>query len=212
MKNVLNKEYRALLRGRYAGKVYAFGEGLLKNGVCGDDFFYIMQGGEEITATAKKQRQEWFDAATRRMEERIEAKRLKEVRENSACCLGGKRDELAREICAKYPTVDERFAALSRERFIIGGKAWKDEETNTYYISFWYARPAEGYRCSCLHYYPKTQPMTKTWCMCCGGHIKHHFETALGVKAEVSIVDTILTTCGERPCLFAFTVLEENKA
>ena len=50
--------------------------------------------------------------------------------------------------------------------------------------------------------------MTKTWCMCCGGHIKNHFETALGVKAECEVVSSPLSSCGKQPCLFKLKIKE----
>ena len=165
-----------------------------------------MKDGENVSPTSKKDRQEWLDKAMRRMEEIIPYDKLKEIRETNACCLSGERDKLAKEIHKKYNTIEERFNAFINEKRIVYGNCYK--EGDYYYLSFWYGMPEGGYTCSCLHYIPKTEPMTKTWCMCCGGHIKHHFETALGVKAECEVVSSPLSSCGKQPCLFKLKIKE----
>ena len=41
------------------------------------------------------------------------------------------------------------------------------------------------YRCVCL---PKSRkPISKTYCYCCGGHVKHHLQIAVGVELECEV-------------------------
>lgn len=207
MNKEISKEDKDFLREHYSGKVWNIAYYLLAFDIRGEVFDYIMQDGSTVKTTSKKQVQEWMAGAMSRMEEKIPKQQLKEMRETSACCLAGERGKLSKMIHDSYQTMDERFEALSKERKVVGGKAWKESE-GIYFISFWDKKPEAGYRCSCLGYQPKTQPMSRTYCMCCGGHIKHHFEVALGVKAECECVSSPLSSCGEKPCLFCLKVLE----
>ncbi len=208
MNKKLGKEDKEFLRSRYRSKVWELGYYLLAHEVRGEDFEYIMQGGEEVNCNSKKQRQQWLAEAMDRMVERLPEELVKEIREGSACCLGGKRHELAKEIHDSYDTVEERFQELAKTQYIIGDTAKKVGD-NTYRVCFWENPPEKG-SCSCLKYVPKKEPMSKDWCLCCGGHIKKHFETALGVKAECTCISSQLSSCGKEPCVFELRVIEEK--
>ena len=201
----LPQQDKEFLRAKYKNKVWDLGYYLLANGVRGDDFEYIMQDGENVNCTSKKQRQQWLAGAMNRLDERIPAAKVKEIRERSACCLTGERHKVAKEIHDSYSTVDERFEAFSKAHVIIGDTAVKTGE-NTYRICFW-ENPPEGGKCFCLGYIPK-EPMPMSWCACCGGHIRHHFETALGVKAECRCISSQLSSCGKEKCVFELRVTE----
>jgi hypothetical protein len=47
-----------------------------------------------------------------------------------------------------------------------------------------------------------TCPISFTYCMCCGGHLKFHYENALGTKLDVKIKSSILQSMGKKPCVF----------
>ncbi|MDD3832208.1 MAG: DUF6144 family protein [Clostridia bacterium] len=174
-------------------------------GISQEDLDYILQDGKSIKMKPYDKLQAYLAQAMNRMEERLPMDKAIAIRQGCACCLVGKRDQLAKAIYKNNPTIESRFEALSKERYIIGGKAWKG--TDGYYVSYWSAKPVGGYYCPCLKHTP-TEPMNKLWCECCAGHIKHHFETALGVKATCQCITTILTSCGEDACLFRLNIVE----
>ena len=45
-------------------------------------------------------------------------------------------------------------------------------------------------------------PISFTYCMCCGGHLKYQYENALGIRLEVEIKSSILQSMGKKPCVF----------
>lgn len=194
----IRTRYSCYKVGDLASKLYFYG-------LSEDDICYIMQGGESIQMRPYDKLQSWLAGAMNRMQERMPKENAVALRQGSACCLGGNRDTIARQIYKNNPTVEERFEALSKERRIIGGNAWK--ENDDYYITFWYAKPSTGYTCACLHHIP-SEPMNKLWCECCAGHIRHHFETALGVKATCQCMTSILNSCGNDACLFKLNIVE----
>ena len=200
----LTKDDKLLLHRISRNKGYDLGAHLLEHEVDRDTFDYIMQGSDSVNYESNKQRQEWLAGAMRRMEERLPPERVKEIREGCACCLGGQRAEIAKHVHDAYPTVAERFDAFSKARTIVGDTAYRVGE-NVYRVCFW-ETPPEKNGCSCLKYTPKTEPMPMSWCLCCGGHIKSHFEHALGVKADCRCVSSQLTSCGKEPCVFELTV------
>jgi hypothetical protein len=64
----------------------------------------------------------------------------------------------------------------------------------------------DKYRCVCL---PKaTDPVSITYCYCCGGHVKHHLQTALGRKLQMKVRSSALASGGKRPCTFLLSILD----
>ena len=202
----LCKEDKKLLHSISRNKGYDVGYSLLAHDIRGEAFDYIMKGSNDVNYESCKQREEWLAGAMRRMDETLPPDSVKKIREDSACCLGGERERLTKQIHDSYGTVEERFEALSRTRYIIGDTAKKVGEA-TYRICFW-EQPQGPKGCSCLKYVPRETPMPKSWCLCCGGHIKTHFENALGVKAECTCVSSQLSSCGKEPCVFELRITE----
>lgn len=181
---------------------------LYLHNVSQEDIDYIMQDGKDVKAKPYDKHQAILAGIMDRMEEHLPAEVATKIRRDSACCLTGKRETLARAICNNNATIEERFAALSNERNIIGGKGWKEGED--YFISYWWGKPARGYTCACVKHIPE-KPMNKLWCECCVGHIKHHFDTALGVESTCQCIASALTSCGEQPCTFKFSIVKVFK-
>lgn len=64
--------------------------------------------------------------------------------------------------------------------------------------------------CSCASIKKLKQPfsISPTYCGCCAGHFKYHYENALGVKLKLKeIVSSPLNTNGGKPCCFTIEVL-----
>lgn len=47
-----------------------------------------------------------------------------------------------------------------------------------------------------------------TYCYCCGGHIKHHLQIALGRSLVLKVRSSALSSGHKRPCSFLFTIKE----
>lgn len=206
MASVLNTDEVKRIREGYGSyKVADLAVRLHVHNVPQTDIDYIMQGGAKLKMKPAEKLQGWLDGAMDRLGERLGQTDATALRQDSACCLTGVRDTIARKICKDNPTVESRFEALSKDRRIIGGNAWK--ENDDYFITFWYAKPTTGYTCACLKHVPE-KPMNKLWCECCAGHIKHHFETALGVRATCSCITSVLASAGQEACLFKLNIVE----
>lgn len=206
MQEKLTKADKEYLHSVTRNKGYDMAAHFIGYGMSREDIDYILTGSADVKFENRKQRQEWLAGAMERLEERLSPEDVKAVRERSACCLGGQRAELAKAIHDAYSTVEERFDAFAKTRYIVGDTAYRTAD-GAYRVCF-RETPPEKDGCSCLRYVPRTKPMSKTWCLCCGGHIKTHFENALGVKAECECISSRLSSCGKEPCIFELRVTE----
>lgn len=83
---------------------------------------------------------------------------------------------------------------------------------------FWEIGQKDNYQCVCASYakLKKEQPeignITKTFCGCCGGHIRHHYQNILGVKMRLKeIVSSSISSSGKRRCEFLFDIVSSQK-
>jgi hypothetical protein len=82
---------------------------------------------------------------------------------------------------------------------------------------FWEIGEEGNYQCVCSCYskLKKEQPhignISKTFCGCCGGHIRHHYQNILGVKLRLKeIVSSPINSNSEERCEFLFEILNSK--
>ena len=136
-----------------------------------------------------------------RMDELLGPAERQVVREKCACCLGGWRRQAAKTIARDFQELDERIEAFDKSG--IGGRVKHLRDGR---ISSTFLEGPGPYRCPCM---PKAeQPMPVTYCQCCGGHLKHHMQIALGRRLSVDVRSSVLSSGGKHPCVFFLTVEE----
>lgn len=186
------------------GRIARLAEKLVAAEIAPEIIDRIMVGGEDIRQSTKPElKAEWLKGAMERMDALLDPETRHAVREACACCLGGKRLALAKEI-ARKETLAERIAAANEARFLFGHSVTLQEDGRVHVSFFPAGLPA--YRCVCL---PKAQePLPITYCYCCGGHVKHHLQIALGRKLACQVRSSALSSGGKEPCTFLFSFLE----
>ena len=159
----------------------------------------IMEGGDSVkkgTSPAKKA--DWMGQAMRQMDALLAADTKHAVREACACCLGGKREKVSKGIAKEHQTFVERIKAASEAKFVFGNSVTLQDDGQVL-VSF-FEEGKESYRCVCL---PKArEAISKTYCYCCGGHVKHHMQNALDMELRVMVRSSALSSGGKRPCTF----------
>jgi len=76
---------------------------------------------------------------------------------------------------------------------------------------FWGYGDGEKYRCVCpiMEKLPKREAVSITFCGCCSGHIKYHFEQDLGVRLRlVETVSSPLSSKGEKRCEHRYEIIK----
>ncbi len=162
----------------------------------------IMEGGEEIGAKpAPEIKADWFRGAMKKMDKLIDIETRKVIREGCACCLGGQKEKACKKIVQEYESVEERIKAVSAKKYICGAVVLKE---NGEIITC--AEPDNKYYGKCVCLPGAKEPISITYCYCCGGHIKHHLQTALGCELDGTVVASPLSSGGKHPCTFSFRI------
>jgi hypothetical protein len=189
------------------GKMEDLNQSLKKHGVKDSIRKKIMKSGEQIKKTSKKEvKAEWFFNAMNIMDELLDEKTRKEVREDCACLvLNGKRHELCKSINKKYETPEERIQAVNADHSVFGHEI-KIIGAGKYEVLFKDESIPEKHCCDCLQVV-MDKKMSNTYCYCCGSHVRHQLETLLGKKVDVKIISSSLSSMGKKSCRFVLTEL-----
>ncbi len=162
---------------------------------------YIMEGGDQIRRADKPSaKADWFRGAVARMDETMTEETRQAIRQECACCLGGARHKMAKEIYRRHANVEDRLKACDDAKLIFGHKVTRAQDGSIVVL----LQPPDQprYRCPCLP--AASEPLSITYCYCCGGHVKHHLETALGERFECKVRSSSLSSGGTKPCVFVF--------
>lgn len=185
-------------------RVVALHSNMHTAGVAPEVISEVMAGGEAIRSkTSNKAKAAWFHDAMERMDRLVEAETRQAVREACACCLGGKRLKLSKAIARDHDTLEARVAAANETPAVFGYSVTQQED-GSIVVAFDADKPS--YRCVCLS--KAEEPISITYCLCCGGHIKHHLQIALGRTLHMEAVTSALASDGADPCTFRFTLLD----
>jgi len=165
----------------------------------------IMEGGEDILRkTSPEKKADWLRGAMTKMENLLDNETRKVVREGCACCLGGQRLKISRGIAAENESLEERIKAANEASFVFGDSVSMTDDGEIQ-MRF-YPEGLDHYRCVCL---PQAkEPLPITYCYCCGGHVKHHLQIALGRKLDCTTLASALSSGGKKPCTFSFKIVE----
>jgi len=166
----------------------------------------IMQGYDRITDGWKKERKAaFFVQAMRVMDQRLDFRTRGDVRGACACSTGGWRERAVRKIARDYQhsTLERRVEALQQVTHM-GRPALNDDGTITASIG-----SEGGFRCPCPVFggWKHEAPVSPTYCLCCAGHFRHHYQIALGVGLRTTaVLSTALASQGREPCRFVYEV------
>jgi hypothetical protein len=187
------------------GRIKVLAEKLAAAGIPESAAARILEGGDAIRKTASPERKaEWMAEAMRRMDELLDEPTCHAVREGCACCLGGVRLKLSKAIAKDHETLEDRVRAANETPRVFGYSVNLTDDGQVL-VSF-FPEGQEHYRCVCL---PKAkEPISITYCYCCGGHVKHHLQIALGRKLEVEARSSALASGGTQPCTFLFRMVD----
>lgn len=172
----------------------------------------IMHGYENISDQSKKeQKARFFISAMQAMDESLDYETRYVIRDACACCKGGWREKAMLKIakCYKNESLQEKLLALGQVEHM--GKPYLNEEGH---IIAGIGGPA-GCNCACSIFSgaggkQPEEPVSSTYCLCCAGHFRYHYQIALGKKLRTkAILSSALESCGTAPCRFLYEIAEE---
>jgi len=136
---------------------------------------------------------------------------LAEVMSERACCKTGSRLTASRAIAKDNPdaSTEQRLELLGRTRWMGRPFINGDGDIQTLAVS---AKGTSGV-CPCWQlkgHVPEGKPMPLSYCMCCGGHFRFHYEKALGYKLRLKrVVSSMLASGGKESCVFVYEKADE---
>ncbi|MCL5997324.1 MAG: DUF6144 family protein [Chloroflexi bacterium] len=168
----------------------------------------IMGGYESITDKAKKEdRAAFFVQAMQRMDARLDAETCHAIRDACACSKGGWRLKAVQKLAREYADrgLEEKLQALGQVRYM-GKPVLNEDGTITAGIG-----DEGGFECPCPVFNgSKVQgPVSITYCYCCAGHFRHHYQIALGKTLKTrAVLSSALESGRTRPCRFVYEIVD----
>jgi hypothetical protein len=161
----------------------------------------IMEGGEGVLRkTSPEKKADWMRGAMFRMNKLLDIDTRRAVREGCACSLGGKRLKTSKGIAADNASLEDRIKAADEAHYV-GSIGMRENGEILAQVDMQKTVP---YHCYCL---PQAkEPLPITYCFCCGGHVKHHLQIALGRKLDCTTLSSALSSGGKKPCTFSFRI------
>ncbi|GHU83474.1 hypothetical protein AGMMS50284_7090 [Clostridia bacterium] len=80
-------------------------------------------------------------------------------------------------------------------------------------LSVWWGAPGK-HECPCrvIRKLPHPRNISKTYCACCGGHVRYHYQNGLGVTLRLrEVVSSAASSDGKERCEFLFEILEGKR-
>jgi hypothetical protein len=189
-----------------AGAIERFTRALEANGVSSDIIAHMMRGYEHVSdRSAKVRRAAFFVHAVEVMDELLDWQTRCAVREACRCSTGGWRADEVRKVAraCRGKRLEEKLEALWQVKHM-GQPVLNADGTITAGIG-----QDGGFRCPCPVFtaWPHEAPVSPTYCLCCAGHFRHHYQVALGLRLRTkAVVSSALGSCGAEPCRFLYEI------
>ena len=168
----------------------------------------IFEGYENVSDKLKKEkRAAFFMQAIERMEALLDRELCYEIRDACACSKGGWRLKAMQKIAKECEgqSVEQKLQAIGQVTYM-GNPVLNEDGTITAGVG-----DVGGFQCPCPVFsgVKLEQTVSKTYCYCCAGHFRHHYQIALGKRLRTrDVVSSALESRGQEPCRFVFEILE----
>jgi hypothetical protein len=131
-----------------------------------------------------------------------------------ACCKDGFRLKNSQKVARRRSgkPLEKKLALLAKQKYM--GHPHLTEDGDIYTGHCAGSGPQGSLQCSCWCFdgcLPEQGKMPLSYCLCCAGHFRFHYQTALGVQLRVK--EIVSSVFGEEPqyCSFLFEIVEEAK-
>lgn len=169
----------------------------------------IFKEFENVSDQSKKElKAAFFVQAINYLDENLPEELCHQIRDACACSTGGWRFKAMQKIAREYQqeSLEKKLTAINQVTY--SGKPILNEDgTITASIG-----DQGGFPCPCPVFDGLTidQPISKTYCYCCAGHFRFHYQIALEVKLRTkSVVSSALNSQFKDPCRFVYEIIGE---
>ena len=189
-----------------------FAESLVRFNVEQDIIDEIFDGYTNIVSkTPKKKKAVFFKRAIDILDEKVDNNTVRSLLEWNACCKTGARAKASKEFARINAnlTLEEKLNKIRKAGYMNMGEPWfvGDDTIRINAVSYLYNGQ---YECGCSNFrrLKRDYPVSRSYCYCCGGHFKYHYEIMLDVKLELQdVVSSPLDSEGKNPCVFTYKII-----
>ncbi len=189
-----------------------FSESLVKFNVEQKVVDEIQKGYEDLVSKSpKKEKAAYFKRAVDIMDEKLAPEQVQEILESNACCKTGTRNKASKEFAQMYAELplEEKLDKISNAHHLNMGSPELTEDGTLRVHAIYYIK-GDRFECACsnFHNLKRDYRVSRSYCYCCGGHFKYHYEIMLGLKLRLKGVDSSpLDTEGGDPCIFDYEII-----
>lgn len=170
----------------------------------------IFHDHEKVSDRSKKEkRAAFFKDAINRMDELLDPETNQAIRDACACSKGGWRLKAMQKVAKEYSerSLEEKLGAIGAVKYM-GNPRLNPDGTITASIG-----ETGGFDCPCpvFNGVELTEPVSITYCYCCAGHFRYHYQIALDTKLEtVTVESSALESQRKNPCRFIYRIIEDT--
>jgi hypothetical protein len=136
-----------------------------------------------------------------------------EVMFHRACCKTGFRLQNSKKIAKDYSdkSLEEKLKLLGQQKYM--GHPHLTEDGYIYTEHCAGSGTPDNLKCSCWRFdgcIPNNGKMPLTYCLCCAGHFRFHYQKALGINLRVKKIVTSVFDESPQYCSFLFEIIEKK--
>lgn len=186
-----------------------FRESLVKFEIPTEAIAAIDRGYEAVSdKSTKSKKAAFFRHGMEVLEQSTNPAVVRELMEWNACCKSGAREKASKQFARDNSTLSlqEKIEKITTVPYM-GRPVLESDGTLVLHAVTWLDGAA--YRCACSQFsgLKLTQPIGKSYCLCCAGHFKYHYEIMLGVKLQtLEVVSSPLESLGQKPCVIRYAI------
>jgi hypothetical protein len=171
----------------------------------------INNGYDSLVSSSNiKEKSQYFAKAMEIFDKKLDNNKKIEIMDYNACSKGGARGKTSKAHAKKIADLNlsEKIKTI-KEMPAMGDPILNEDGSIT--AGLW-NKAGEKYKCGCPCFNKlKEQPfISLTYCLCCAGHFKYHYETMLGIKLKTKEVKSSpLNSNGKEPCILVFEICKE---
>jgi len=175
-----------------------------------ESFINQIMDGKKEKYSKKNEKASFITLIINRIDNLFDSETCKQIIDWCACCKGGSREKDIKKFVKenKEKSLAEKIEGLSKVQNMGNPKLNEDGTIST--GIFW--GDENGYKCPCpcFNGVELKEPVSITYCYCCAGHFRYHYQNALGLKLKTKeVVSSVLNSLGKKPCQFVYEI--DNK-
>ncbi len=143
------------------------------------------------------------------LDRRVDRQSLIAIMDNNACCRAKTAREKTSKAFAKAGlSLQEKLALIPQVKNM--GIPRLTEDGKLHILAVQYQR-GDKFRCPCPSINTnrkKEEPLSRSYCLCCAGHFRFHYQIMLDCQLKLcSVASSPLDSDGQEPCAFLYEIL-----